>query len=224
MIANQLDRLHAWLRPQPLFATFTTLTRIMLAIGFIPPGMTKLLGHPFTIISPESPIGAFFEAFFQSGSYYAFVGLSQVLAGMLLLIPRTALLGAALYLPVICNIVVITIAMGFQGTWVITVFMLAANLYLLFWDWHRVRPILFAPTAAAPFDPIRQSPRRMLAVMACCGLICIAGASLFLIGGWNWIPSSLAVVGVAACVAVFPLGTAAAWHALRAVAGKNAQA
>ncbi|MEE8584385.1 MAG: hypothetical protein V3T83_05980, partial [Acidobacteriota bacterium] len=214
MIGPQLDRLHLWLRSQPVLATFTTLTRILLAIGFIPPGMTKLVGEPFTIISPDTPIGSFFEAFFQSGSYYAFVGLSQVAAGVLLLIPRTALLGALLYLPLIGNITVITIAMGFGGTGVITSFMLAANLYLLFWDWHRVRPIFSSKAVPAQFEPIRHSSQRLLLVMAACIALCGVGGGVFLLSAKNWIPSSLAVVGLGICMAVIPLGVAAGWQTL----------
>ncbi len=224
MIESRLDHLHHWLRSQPVLATFTTLTRILLAIGFIPPGMTKLMGEPFTIISPDTPIGSFFEAFFQSGPYYAFVGGSQVLAGVLLLIPRTALLGAMLYLPLIGNITIITIAMGFQGTWVITSFMLAANLYLLFWDWHRVRPIIYSGAVPDRFVANPHSFRQLLWVMAACIVLAAAGSCAFLLGAKNWIPSSLAIGGVALCVAVFPLGVSAGWQALRQAVRKDARA
>ena len=74
--------------------------------------------------------------------------MAQWVAGGLLLIPRTATLGAVLYLPIIVNIFAITVAIGssFAGTRVVTGAMLAANIYLLCWDWDRWKHIL--PLAA----------------------------------------------------------------------------
>jgi hypothetical protein len=60
---------------------------------------------------------------------------------LLLLIPRTALLGAILYLPIILNICVLTYAIRFEGTRIAT-FMLLANLFLLFWDYARLKYVL----------------------------------------------------------------------------------
>ena len=56
-----------------------------------------------------------------------------------------------LYLPIIVNIFVITVAMQFRGTWVIVGAMLLANLYLLAWDYDRLRTVLFRdPPPLAP--------------------------------------------------------------------------
>ena len=94
-------------------------------------------------MSPShTPVGAFFEALYQTGSYWRFLGLSQVLAGVLLLIPATAFYGAVLFLPILANVVVITIAIEFKGTPMITVPMLLANLWLMAWDWPRWRAVL----------------------------------------------------------------------------------
>ncbi len=156
-----LDSIHRRIVNLPLTSAFTTLTRVLLAIGFIPPGLTKLLGTRFTLIPAEaSAIGLFFEGFFQSGEYYGFVGLMQVVAGVLLLVPRTALLGALIYLPIIGNIFVITVAMGFQGTWVIAGLMLLADVYLLAWDYDRLRTVLFRDPPPLPSD--HRPPRRGL--------------------------------------------------------------
>ena len=139
---SPLDRVHRAVLRLPALAAFTVATRLLLAIGFIPPGLRKTLGHRFTLIPPEgSAVGQFFEGFFQSGEYYGFVGLMQVAAGVMLLVPGTpgtALLGALLYLPIMVNIFVITVAMQFRGTWVIVGAMLLANLYLLAWDRSRL--------------------------------------------------------------------------------------
>jgi hypothetical protein len=60
----------------------------------------------------------------------------------LLLIPRTATLGALLYFPVILNIFIITVSLRFTGTWAITGLMLLANLFLVCWDYDKWKGIL----------------------------------------------------------------------------------
>lgn len=105
------DRLFLWVRSKALFYRLTLFTRIMLAAGFIPTGMVKLLGQRFTTMPPTTPIGAFFEAMYQTGLFWRFIGAVQVVAGVLLLVPRVAHLGALMFLPVIVSIVVITVAL-----------------------------------------------------------------------------------------------------------------
>jgi len=79
---------------------------------------------------------------YQTGGYWRFLGLSQVLAGALLLISATSFYGAVLFLPILVNVVVITIALEFTGTPMIAELMLLANLWLLAWDWPRWRAVL----------------------------------------------------------------------------------
>lgn len=137
-----LDRLFLWIRVKPFFYRFALFTRILLAAGFIPTGLVKMMGERFTLISPEHPIGAFFEAMYQTGLYWRFLGATQVIAGLLLLWPRFAHLGAAIFLGVITNIFVVTVALDFTGTPIVTGLMLMAVLYLCLWDFHRFRPLL----------------------------------------------------------------------------------
>ena len=125
-----------WLR------RFTTMTRVLLALGFTPSGLTKLLGNRFTILGPETPVGFFFEALYRSGFYWNFIGACQLLAALLLLIPRTVTLGAVLYFPLILNIFVITVSLHFTGTPVITGLMLLASTYLLCWDADKLKPLI----------------------------------------------------------------------------------
>ena len=139
-----LDRCFVRIRAIGVLYRFTLLTRLLLAAGFIPTGMVKVLGQRFTTISPQTPIGAFFEAMFQTGLYWRFIGLCQVVAGVLVLVPRLAHLGAAIFLGIILNIFVITVSLEFRGTWAITGLMLMAALYLCAWDYHRFRPMLAA--------------------------------------------------------------------------------
>jgi hypothetical protein len=142
-LINRLDKWHAWARNCALLQRFTVFTRLLLGIGFIAPGLTKLLGNRFTTIPTSDPIGAFFEAMYQTGGYWRFIGAAQICAAVLTLIPRTATLGALMFFPIILNIFVITVALHFTGTPFITAAMLLANAYLLGWDYHKFKPILF---------------------------------------------------------------------------------
>ena len=179
MLLGKTDKLFLWIRSTPFFLRFTLFTRILLAAGFIPTGMVKLLGRRFTLISVETPIGAFFETLYQTGGYWRFLGLSQVLAGFLLLIPRSAHLGALLFVPIIVNIFVLTVALGFKGTPVVTGLMLLAILYLCAWDYHRFRSIF----TTRPWDPECSVPDPRL-------------DWLEKIGFWVFAVSLLAVLGV----------------------------
>ncbi|MGE0131121.1 MAG: hypothetical protein AB7U82_23835 [Blastocatellales bacterium] len=139
--SQTLDELHTRIRRDKLLRGFTWLTRILLAVAFTPSGLTKVLGNRFTQIPPSEPIGYFFEALYQSGFYYNFIGVAQLTAAILLLIPRTAALGAVIYFPIIINIFLVTVSLNFTGTPFITGAMLLANIYLLCWDYDRLKHI-----------------------------------------------------------------------------------
>ena len=145
-----LDPVHAAARCSRWLGRFAVLNRVLLAAAFLPAGLTKLLGHRFTSLGVDTPVGYFIDAFYRAGGWYHFVGAAQVLAAVLLLLPWTGTLGAVLYFPIITNIFVITVAVGFQGTPFITGPMSLACLYLLAWDYHRWKGILFADAAPAP--------------------------------------------------------------------------
>ena len=95
------------------------------------------MGERFTALPSNHPLGHYFDALHLTGYYYTFIGIGQLMAALLLLIPRTALLGAMLYFPIIVNICVLTYAVRFEGTRIATL-MLLANLFLLAWDYDRL--------------------------------------------------------------------------------------
>ncbi len=144
------DRLFHRVRARPFFYRFALLTRILMAAAFIPTGLVKLRGERFTLISPEHPIGAFFEAMYQTGMYWRFLGASQVVAGLLLLWPAGAHLGAACSLAIAVNIVAVTVSLGFGGTPIIAGLMLLAVVYLCVWDYHRFRPMFSEAPLGVP--------------------------------------------------------------------------
>lgn len=117
-------------------------SRYLVGLAFFPSGMTKLIGHRFTNISTESPIGYFFEALYQSGFYWNFLGLAQITAGVLLLTQRFALLGTLLFAAILTNVWLITLSLSFKGTWIITSLMMIAVICLLIWDHQKLLPIV----------------------------------------------------------------------------------
>lgn len=144
-----LDRLHAGARRIPALHRLAVISRILLALAFIPTGMVKLLGHRFTLMSPDTAIGGFFEAMYQTGFYWNFLGLAQVMAGVLLLVPWTATLGAVVTFPLVLNIFLVTLSVGFRGTPFITGGMLLAATFLVCWDYHRLKAIIWPGAAPA---------------------------------------------------------------------------
>lgn len=142
---TQLDTLHLKIKTNKWLRRFTVLIRILLALGFTPSGLTKLLGNRFTLLGPDSPVGYFFDALYKSGFYWNFIGLGQLLAAVLLLIPRTATLGVLIYFPIILNIFLITVSIHFTGTPFITGLMLLGSLYLLCWDYDKLKHIFIPP-------------------------------------------------------------------------------
>ncbi len=120
---------------------FIVLLRIVLGLSFIYPGIPKILGHRFTTLGTDTPVGYFFEAMYQTGFYWRFLGIAQILTGMLLISQRYATLGAVLYFPIILNIFILTASMGFTGTPYVTFMMLLAGVLLLIWDYDKLKYI-----------------------------------------------------------------------------------
>lgn len=120
---------------------FAVFCRVALAVGFIPSGIVKIMGERFTALPNNHPLGHYLEALHHTGFYYPFIGIVQLTTALLLLIPRTALLGAVIYFPFILNICVLAYATSFEGTR-ITTLMLLANIFLLVWDYDRLKHLL----------------------------------------------------------------------------------
>ncbi len=55
--------------------------RYLVGFAFIPSGLIKVMGERFTAIQTDNPVGYFFEALYQSGMYWNFLGWVQVIAG-----------------------------------------------------------------------------------------------------------------------------------------------
>lgn len=139
---NRLEEIYHEAKSDKWFKGFAVFCRIALAASFIPAGLVKIMGERFAEGLPSNnPLGHYFDALYLTGYYYTFIGVAQVIIAVLLLIPRTSLLGALMYFPLIVNICVLTYATRFEGTRLNTM-MLLASLFLLIWDYDRIKYIL----------------------------------------------------------------------------------
>lgn len=145
-ISATLDRVHSSVKRQKGLQYFAVFNRIALAFGFLPSGYVKVAGERFTSLATCHPMGHYLQAFYQTGFYYTAVGVFQMTAACLLLIPRTATLGAVIYFPIILNICLLSLAVRFEGSLITSPLMVLANLYLLCWDYDKLKFIL-------PFQP-----------------------------------------------------------------------
>jgi hypothetical protein len=133
------------------FKRFAVFCRIALAVAFIIAGCVKVAGERFAAGLPSNnPLGHYFDALQLTGYYYTFIGVVQIITAILLLIPRTSLLGALMYFPIVLNICVLAYATRFDGTRVVTMMVLAC-LFLLIWDYDRLKYIL-------PFKQLKTEP------------------------------------------------------------------
>lgn len=139
---NKLENAYIKTKDNKWYHYFAIFCRWSLAIAWFISGFVKIKGERFAAgLSSNHPLGQYFDALQNTGYYYTFIGLGQIIVAVLLIIPRTALLGAISSFPIILNICVLTYAVRFEGTRAAT-FMLLANLFLLCWDYHRLKSLL----------------------------------------------------------------------------------
>lgn len=118
--------------------------RFLLGFAFLPAGLKKILGEPFTDPHNTGPFHEFLHAFHATGGFYRFVGVVQLAIAVLLLTQRFAAAGAVLALPVTSAILVFcwsTLAIA-SPTVIVVTLMLGGVVVLVVWDldrWTRLR-------------------------------------------------------------------------------------
>ena len=156
-ISSTLDRLHSQAKQNSWLWLFSIFCRLSLALGFIPAAIVKLIDERFASgLHANHPMGHYLEALHQTGYYYTFIGVVQLAAAVLLLIPRTVTLGAFLYFPIILNICILTYATRFDGSLFTAPLMTLANLYLLGWNYEKWKYILPFNRLETDNDAARQ--------------------------------------------------------------------
>ena len=117
-------------------------TSFFLGLVFFTAGMGKLFAeHRFPgLIGPvwlEERLGEY-----GLGGYARFIAFSQVVIGFVLLTLRYIPAGALMLLPMIANILVITLSLQWRGTPYVLAGLLAMNLWLLYADRKWLLPLI----------------------------------------------------------------------------------
>jgi hypothetical protein len=129
--------------------------RILIAFAFLPAGLKKVLGQPFTDAGASGPFHDFLHAFHATGAFYGVVGAVQLAAAALLVSQRLAVLGALIALPVLVAILAFCWSTGVVPTAIVVTLMTLGTLGLVAWDGHRLRALVSdRAIAAAPAAPI----------------------------------------------------------------------
>lgn len=143
-------------------------TRLFLGGIFFTSGMGKLTHGDFPgLIGPvwlEERLAQYGLAMWAQ-----FVGWSQVTIGLLLLSQRFATLGALMLVPMLVNILLITISLQWRGTPYVNGFLLLLNLFLLFADRHRLLPLIIEDDRLAA--PVARDHAPNATKLALLGLI-----------------------------------------------------
>lgn len=186
-IAHRLDEIHLKARSYKWLHYFYVFLRIFLAYGFITSGLVKVMGERFAAgLSENHPMGQYLAALHNTGVYYTFIGIMQILSAILLLISRTVVLGAFIYLPVIINIFVLSYAVRFEGSSLTSPLMVLGCLYLICWNYDKVKYLLpfNHSTAVLPKPTNTSFPWRFFATV----IAVMAAILLFLRFGFELVP------------------------------------
>lgn len=126
-----------------MFRKFTYYgSSVFLGLIFFTAGMAKLYaGHKFPgIIGPVWLEERLAE--YELGDFARFIAFAQVIIGFILLTLRYITLGSLMLVPMVLNILFVTISLHWRGTPYVVGFFLLINLYLLFLDRARLLPLL----------------------------------------------------------------------------------
>lgn len=134
------------LKSRKIFQVFTIFVRYLLGAAFVWASVLKIRGIRFTPTSAEhAPIHSLphlLESMYRSGFYWYFIGWAQYTAGFLLMSQVFSTLGAVVYFPLMLSIFILTTYFQSPGILAVTSLMLLANIYLLLWDWNRIKFIV----------------------------------------------------------------------------------
>jgi uncharacterized membrane protein YphA (DoxX/SURF4 family) len=135
-----------------------------------------------------------------------FIAWSQVVIGLLLLSQRFATIGAIMCVPLIANILVVTISLGFKGTPYLNTFLLGLNLFLLAADYHKIKFLFCDDDAEFRQIPVRRSSVKIDALWLAGIALCLAAAALHPVN--RWLTFGLSGLGIGVFLAC------GVWHVL----------
>ncbi len=113
--------------------------RFLLGFAFLPAGLKKVLGQPFTDPDKHGAFHDFLRAFHATGGFYRFVGCLQLVAATLLLTQLRAAWGALVAFPIVTAIVALCWSTGVVPTAIVATLMWLGTAALVIWDRDELR-------------------------------------------------------------------------------------
>jgi uncharacterized membrane protein YphA (DoxX/SURF4 family) len=132
--------------------------RLMIGFAFVPAGLKKLTGQPFTDPTNHGPFHDFLHAFHATGWFYNFVGVVQLVIAALLMTQAWAPLGAVLAVPVLVTIAAFCWSTAVVPTAIVVSLMLLGALALVAWELPRLRRALLPDPTSNPNPTPSPSP------------------------------------------------------------------
>lgn len=152
------------------------LLRIVVGFAFVPAGLKKVLGQPFTDPANRGAFHEFLHAFYATGAFYRFVGVLQLVAAVLLVTQRFAFVGAGILLPVATAIMALCWSTGVVPTAIVITLIWLALALMLLWDFD---PRLIALRPIAPAVDLRRWQRCGLAMLVLYGVACVVFGGVY---------------------------------------------
>ncbi|MCC3151673.1 DoxX family membrane protein [Hymenobacter sp. BT770] len=180
-------------------------SRLLLGALMLGGGLYKLSdNHIPGLMGP--PMNHAFLAKYSLEIFAQFIGVAQLLIGLLLLSGRFALLGAVLLVPMWLNIIFLTWSQHWVGTPFLTTGFLVLNLGLLLHDYPRLKWLLYPPADAPALraQRLQTAPRPV-------ELLWWLGAGVVVIGSLLY-PVSLRTMTSTMLLGATLLLGATAWH------------
>lgn len=134
-----------WLKNKVIFQILYWTARLGMGLTFIISGIRKLPGIKFTELPESNPVGYFFDTMHNMGLYWCFIGVVQIMIGVLVFFNRSVVLSSLLMMPITINIFLISISLEMSGTPIITGAMLIGNTLLLVWHFENYKNIFSRP-------------------------------------------------------------------------------
>jgi len=133
------------LKAKPAFRLLYWCIRAGMGLTFVVSGLRKMSGIRFTALPVENPVGAYFNAMYETGLYWNFIGYFQIAVGLAVFLNRFVVVSSLLMMPVTLNIFFVSLALHMRGTPVITTAMVLGNLFLLIWHYKNYRTLWMKP-------------------------------------------------------------------------------
>jgi uncharacterized membrane protein YphA (DoxX/SURF4 family) len=212
VMMDWVSRIMRRLRQKRWIQVSVIVLRIVIGFAFLPAGLKKVLGQPFTDPANTGAFHEFLHAFHGTGFFYSFVGAVQLLAAILLMTQRYATIGTVILSPILLAILVFCWSTVVIPTASVVTLMTLGVVFLLAWDVHKWRR-LFGQNEVEGQGPLPESdPTIDMSLWTRCGILmlllyfgnAIAIGGVYRPMGAEWSNPSFIVLQV---ITVLPLVT-----------------